>query len=122
MRGNFYYVHRFHLSVLHGDRFAAGCKVHPNFAVESAWPTADNVRLQFTNHGGYWKCLSTRRYFSKLIVSLKKQVKHLSLKGAELRGLNVDSVRIYYISLQVKTCFIRKECKLRIDLTFDDRL
>jgi hypothetical protein len=27
-----------------------------------------------------------------------------------------------YVSLQVKPRFIRRECQLRIDLTFDDRL
>jgi hypothetical protein len=27
-----------------------------------------------------------------------------------------------YVSLQMKPCFIRNECELRFDITFDDRL
>jgi hypothetical protein len=51
-----------------------------------------------------------------------------SLDGAGLHGLDVDSVNFIsdylriYVSLQVKPCFIRKECQLQIDLTFGDRL
>jgi hypothetical protein len=50
------------------------------------------------------------------------------LDGAGLRGLDVDyadSSRDYfahYASLQVKPRFIGKECQMRIDLTFEDRL
>jgi hypothetical protein len=29
---------------------------------------------------------------------------------------------IFFVSLQVKPRFIKKECQLQIDLTFDDRL
>jgi hypothetical protein len=80
------------------------------------------------------------KHSSQLIVSLKKHksnnpsihlqhAKHqLSLDGAGLHGLDADSVdpvaiilRIY-VSLQVKRCFIRKGCQLRIDLILNDRL
>jgi hypothetical protein len=75
----------------------------------------------------------TCTYLSQLIVSLKTQVQQsflhkqhtrhqLSLDGAGFRGLHVDSVNSAaiilrsYVSLQVKPRFVRKECKLRIDL------
>jgi hypothetical protein len=51
-----------------------------------------------------------------------------SLDGAGLRGLDVvsenfssDILRIY-VSLQAEPRFIRKQCQLRIDVTFGDRL
>jgi hypothetical protein len=43
-RENFCFVHRFHGSTLHGDRFTAGCEAHTNFADESACLKADNFR------------------------------------------------------------------------------
>jgi hypothetical protein len=41
---DFYFVTRFHGSALHGNRCAAGCEAHTNFADESVCLTADNVR------------------------------------------------------------------------------
>jgi hypothetical protein len=43
-QGGFYFVDRFHGSVLHGDRGAACHEVHTNFADESACLTADKFR------------------------------------------------------------------------------
>jgi hypothetical protein len=43
-REEFYSVDRFHGSGLHGDRCAACCDAHMNFANKSACLTADNVR------------------------------------------------------------------------------
>jgi hypothetical protein len=89
-------------------------------------------QLKFTDHRGCWKCCSsTRRYLSQLIISLKKgptillALQHnrhqLSLDGAGLRGLDVDSVNSVaiilrnFVSLQVKPRFMWEECQLRID-------
>jgi hypothetical protein len=41
---DFYFVDRFHDSVLHGDWYITGCEVHMNFADESACLMADNVQ------------------------------------------------------------------------------
>jgi hypothetical protein len=43
-QGGFYFVDRFHGSVLHVDRGAAWHEAHTNFADESACLTADNGR------------------------------------------------------------------------------
>jgi hypothetical protein len=78
-------------------------------------------------------------HLSQLIISLKTQVQQsflhlqhtrhqLSLDGAGLHGLDVGSVNYssdylrIYVSLQAKPRFDRKECQLRFDLTFEDRL
>jgi hypothetical protein len=51
-RGDFYVVHRFHASALHGSWCATYCKAHLNFANESAWLLANNVRNEVvTIHG-----------------------------------------------------------------------
>jgi hypothetical protein len=66
--------------------------------------------------------------FIKTFLHIKHARYQLSLDGAGFRGLDVDSVnsvRIIfriYVSLQVRPLSIRKECYLRIDLTFGDRL
>jgi hypothetical protein len=39
-------VDRVHGSALHGGRSTACCEAHTNFADESAWLTADNVRKE----------------------------------------------------------------------------
>jgi hypothetical protein len=41
--GGFLLLAWFHSSVLHGDRRTAGCKVHTNFADESACLMPDNI-------------------------------------------------------------------------------
>jgi hypothetical protein len=43
-REDFYFVDRFHSSAHHGDQYTAGCKVHINFADESARLMADNFQ------------------------------------------------------------------------------
>jgi hypothetical protein len=40
-REDFYFVDRFHGSMLHGDRGAACCEAHTTFADESACPQVD---------------------------------------------------------------------------------
>jgi hypothetical protein len=45
-RKYFYFVDRFHSSVLHGDWCAACREAHTNFAEESARLMADNVRIK----------------------------------------------------------------------------
>jgi hypothetical protein len=70
-------VDQVHDSALHGGRCAACCEAHTNFADQSACLTADNVRNEVRSYnsqitGGVENAvLSTRRYFSQLIVSLK---------------------------------------------------
>jgi hypothetical protein len=52
-REDFYFVDQLHGSVLHGDRGTACYQAYTNFADESAYLMADNVRnevLQFTDH------------------------------------------------------------------------
>jgi hypothetical protein len=62
------------------------------------------------------------------ILALQHTRQQLSLNGAGLSGLDVDSLKSssdyfgIYVSLQVKPLYIRKEYQLWIDLTFDDRL
>jgi hypothetical protein len=70
-REDFYFVDRFYGSAFHGSRCAASCEAHMNFADESAYLTADNVRNEgkflplFTDRRRFWKCCpSTRRYTS----------------------------------------------------------
>jgi hypothetical protein len=52
----------------------------------------------------------------------------LSLDGTGLRGLDVDYVKSnsdYFAYLRIaasEATLVGKECQLRIDLTFDDRL
>jgi hypothetical protein len=86
-------------------------------------------QLQFIDHRRCWKCCpSTWRYLLQLtdslentgttILALTAHQTQLSLDGAGLHGLDVDSVNSIviilriYVSLQVKPCFIRKECQL----------
>jgi hypothetical protein len=64
---------------------------------------------------------------SPAILPLQHARLQLSLDGAGLCGLDVDSLNsisdfAYFSILQVIQCFIRKECQLRIDLTLDDKL
>jgi hypothetical protein len=59
-----------HGSAVHDDRCAACCEVHTNFADESACLTADKFQNELvTIHRSQESAvLSTRRYFSQLIV------------------------------------------------------
>jgi hypothetical protein len=111
---------------------------HTNFTDESACLTADivgNEVVTIHRSQNVFKMLSL--YMSQLIVSLKDTGTTILLAlmihripiftgWSGLRGLDVDSVNCstiilrIYVSLQVKPRFIRKECQLRIDLTFDD--
>jgi hypothetical protein len=131
-------------SALHGDKCTAGCEAHRNFANESICLLADAVQNEVAaihRSQEVLKILSlyTYTYFAINCFVKKTRVQQfflrsrhtrhqLSLDGARLCELDVDSVKsssdyfAYLWSLQVKPCFIRKECHLRIDLTFYDRL
>jgi hypothetical protein len=116
-RKDFYFVDRLHGSALHSDQCTAGCVVHTNFADESAFLTADNIWNEVvTMHRSQevLKMLSLyTEIFLQLIVSLKntgttillalQHTRHqLSLDGAGLCGLDVDSVnssRDYFVYL-----------------------
>jgi hypothetical protein len=129
-------VDRFHGSAHHDDRCTAGCEAHTNSADESACLTADNVRNEVvTIHRSHevLKMLSLYTQISSVFNCFVKKtqvqqpflhLQHTNFHSMERNFVGETPVAIIlriYVSLQVKPRFIRKECQLRIDVTFDDR-
>jgi hypothetical protein len=124
-------------------RFTAGWKAHTNFADESAWLTADNVRSEavtILRSQEELKMLSLYTLiFSQLIVSLKYTgttiLEFTAHETPNFTGLSGTSwVRCEFCEHQYRLfCLFmypckwnhassEKKCQLRIDFTFNDRL